>query len=83
LSDIALISDYTSIEGRKIELEIQNNSHIRKAVFLFDLNKKFICRYDGVMAASKNLNISHDIIKKYSLQNKPYKGFIFSYEKLI
>lgn len=83
LSDIPLISDYTSTEGRNIELEIKNNIHIKKAVFLFDLNKKFIRKYDGVMTASKELNMSHAIIKKYSLQNKPYKGFIFSYEKLI
>ena len=83
LSDIPLISDYTSTEGRNIELEIKNNSHIRKAVFLHDLDKNFIRKYDGRMFASKELNISHNIIKKYLLLNKPYKGYIFSYNKLI
>lgn len=83
LSDIPLIFDYTSTEGRNVELEIQNSSHIRKAVFLYDLNQNFICKYDGVMSASKELKISHNTIKKCLLLNIPYKKYIFSYNKLI
>jgi hypothetical protein len=33
--------------------------------------------------SKRELNISHDIIKKkYALTNKPYKEYIFSYERL-
>jgi hypothetical protein len=31
---------------------------------------------------AKEFNINHDIVKKYALINKPYKGYIFSYERL-
>jgi hypothetical protein len=34
------------------------------------------------MHARKNLNISHETIKKHALLNKPYKGYIFSYDRL-
>jgi len=34
------------------------------------------------MQAQKELNINHDIIKKYALLNTPYKEYIFSYERL-
>lgn len=30
----------------------------------------------------KEFNIKHDIVKKYAFLNKPYKGYIFSYERL-
>jgi hypothetical protein len=32
--------------------------------------------------AQRELNINHDIIKKYALLNMPYEGYIFSYERL-
>lgn len=64
-------------------LGIKNSSHIRKAVFLFKEDKEYIRQYDGVVNASKELNISPGIIKKYAKINKPYKGYIFSYERLL
>ena len=83
IADVPLILDYSSIKGDIIISQIKNSSHIRKAVFLFNVNKEFIRRYDGVIIASKELNISHEIIKKYALLNKPYKGYIFSYHRLL
>lgn len=63
-------------------LEISNNSHIKKAVFVYDVNKNLIGKFEGVMHVREELNISHETIKKYALLNKPYKGYIFSYERL-
>jgi hypothetical protein len=77
LSGTPLISNWTSIESKSLTLEIKNNSYI----FVYSINKEFIRKFDGVMHAQKELNISHDIIKKYTLLNKPYKGYIFSYER--
>jgi len=82
LSDVPLISSWTSTESQALVREIKNNSHIRKAIFVYNINKEFIQKFDGVTHAQKELNINHDIIKKYALENKPYKGFIFSYERL-
>jgi group I intron endonuclease len=82
LTDSPLISNWSSKESNNIILEIINNSQIKKAIFVYKTNKEFIYKFEGVTHAQKELNINHDIIKKYALLNTPYKGYIFSYEKL-
>jgi group I intron endonuclease len=82
LADKPLISNWISIECKNLIIEIINNSHIKKAIFVYNINKEFIRKFDGVMHAQRELNISHVIIKKYALLNVPYKGYIFSYETL-
>nr|YP_010218719.1 hypothetical protein LK370_mgp104 [Morchella brunnea]UBU98556.1 hypothetical protein [Morchella brunnea] len=82
LTDTPLISDWTSIESNNLTLEIINNSQIKKAIFVYNINKEFIRKFEGVTHAQRELNINHDIIKKYALLNKPYEGYIFSYERL-
>jgi hypothetical protein len=62
---------------------MNNNSHIRKAVFIYDVNRNFIGKYDGVMEAQRALNISHSTIKNYAKIGGVYKGYIFSYERLV
>jgi len=62
---------------------MNNNSHILKPVFVYDTDRNFLGRYDGVMAAQKALNISHCTIKNYGKIGGVYKGYIFSYERLI
>jgi group I intron endonuclease len=83
LNDIPLIKDWNSIESNKLIYEIKTNSKIKKAIFVYNLNKEFICKFDGVTQAEKNLNINHDIIKKYAILNIPYGNYIFSYERLL
>jgi ribosomal protein L19 len=61
---------------------MKNSSHIRKAIFLFNSQKEFIRRYDGILIASKELGISHTIIQKNIELQTPYKGYFFSYERL-
>jgi group I intron endonuclease len=82
LTESPLISNWSSKESNNIILEFINNSHIKKAIFVYKTNKEFICKFEGVTHAQKKLNINHDIIKKYVLLNTPYKGYIFSYERL-
>lgn len=82
LSDTPLISNWTSIESQTLVLDIKNSAHIKKAIFVYNIRKEFILKFDGVMHAKRELNISHEIIKKYALINKPYKDYIFSYERL-
>ena len=57
-------------------------SHIKKAIFVYNIKKEFIKKFEGVTHAQKELNINHDTIKRFVLLNKPYKGYIFSYERL-
>lgn len=83
LNDTPIISDWSSKECDNLVLDINNNSHIRKAVFVYDTNRKFIGKYDGVTNAQKALNINHSTIKKYPRLDGVYIGYIFSYERLI
>ena len=52
-------------------------------MFLYDMNKEFIQRFDGVVQAAKELNMGRATIKRYALQDAPYKGYFFRYERLI
>lgn len=83
ISDAPLLTEWTSKECYKLILDINNNSHIRKAVFVYDVNKNFICKYDGVTDAQRSLNINHSIIKKYAKVGGSYNGYIFNYERFI
>ena len=80
LIDVPLISNWCS--AKDLITEIIDNSHIKKAIFVYNSNKEFIRKFEGVTHAQKELNINHDVIKKHALLNIPYNGYIFSYERL-
>nr|YP_010164165.1 GIY-YIG endonuclease [Metarhizium album]QRK27486.1 GIY-YIG endonuclease [Metarhizium album] len=82
IEDKPKITNWDSLESEKIVKSINNNSHIRRAVFVYDINKNFICKYSGVMETQKALNINHSTIKKYAKIEGTYNGYIFSYERL-
>ena len=82
INDIPLIDNWTKDEANKLVLEMNNNSHIKKAVFVYDTNRKFIAKYDGVTIAQKELNISHTTIRRCADLGDTYKGYIFSFERL-
>ena len=82
ISDIPFIPNWTLKECEELILNINNNSHIRKAVFVYDINKNFICKYEGVTDAQRALNINHSTIKKYAKLGGIYNDYIFSYERL-
>ena len=83
ISDTPIISSWSSKECEDLVNEIKFNSHIKKAVFVYNANRKFICKYEGVTDAQKALNINHSTIKKYAKVSGIYNGYIFSYERLI
>ena len=86
ISDTPLITEWISKECDKLILDINNNSHIRKAVFVTtdDVNKNLIRNfsYDGVTDAQRGLNINHSTIKNYAKVGGSFKGYIFNYERL-
>ena len=60
--------------------KLKGKKHIRKSVFVTK-DGKFLCEYEGIMAASKDLKIGHDTIKK-NIENKTtYKRYRFSYHR--
>lgn len=83
IDNTPIISNWTSKECKELILNINNQSHIRKAVFVYDGNRKFICKYEGVMKAQQALKINHSNIKKTAKIGGTYNGYIFSYERLL
>jgi len=64
---------------------MNNNSKIKKAIFVYNTNKEFLCKFEGVTQASKELNMNHCLIKNNACLagNASIKGYIFSYDRLI
>lgn len=83
ISDTPLIYHWDSKECEELILNVNNQSHIRKAVFVYDANKNLICKYEGVTKAQQALNINHSIIKRNAKIGGTYNGYIFSYERLM
>lgn len=83
ISDTPLISHWHSKQCEQLVEEINKNSHIRKAVFVYDINRNFLRKYEGVMDAQRALKISHCTIKNYAKVGGAYLGYIFSYERLV
>jgi group I intron endonuclease len=82
ISDEPEIMNWYSKECYELIDKINRNSYIKKAVFVYDINKKFIRKFDGVTDAQKTLKINHSVIKKYANLTSEYNGYIFSYERL-
>lgn len=82
IEDNPSIDKWTNKESDNLIYNIINNKHIKKAVFVYDLNYKLLNKYDGVMSAQRALNISHCTIKKHAKINSKYNNYIFSYELL-
>jgi group I intron endonuclease len=76
------LMDWQSKECEQLIVVMNNQREIKKAVFVYDANKKFITKYEGVTKAEKELNINHSTIKKYAKVGGLYNGYIFSYERL-
>ena len=83
ISDAPLISHWHSKECEQLVEEMNKSSHIKKAVFVYDINKNFIGKFEGVMDAQRTLKVSHYIIKNYAKVGGTYKEYIFSYERLV
>jgi hypothetical protein len=82
IEDKPKISNWESNDCKILIENINNNSHIRKAIFVYDKNLNCINKYDGVTLAAKALNLNHLTIKTSALSKKIYNGYLFSYERL-
>ena len=83
-SDNNLTAKYLSYHScEDLINEMIVNSSIKKALFLFDSDKKFIRKYSGIMEAEKDLGIRHEELKKDANLKKELNGYIFSYHRLV
>ena len=82
LTDTPLIFDRHSKKCNELISNINNKSHVRKAVFVYDTCKILIGKYEGLKEAERAFKINHSIIKKYAHLGGIYKGYLFSYERL-
>lgn len=82
ISNTPVITDWNSEECKKLVSTMNKNNNIRKAIFVYDLDKNFVHKYEGVTHAQRVLNINHCTIKKYANLGGTYDKYIFSYERL-
>lgn len=76
------LMEVPSLEYDNLIAQIKSQKHIKKAIFVFKDNQ-FVCKYNGIMSAEKALKISHDTIKKVVNKNISYKGYTFSYHRVL
>lgn len=77
MTDTPLIPNWSSKESNNLILDIINNSNIKKAIFVYNSNKEFIRKFEGVTHAQKELNISHEIIKKICVTKYTIQRVLF------
>lgn len=82
ISDKPSINNWNNKDSEELILDIINSDNIKKAIFVYNINKEFLYKYDGVTKAQKSLNINHSIIKKYAELTGTYNNYIFSYHRL-
>ncbi len=51
--DKPLYSDWNSNSVNNLILDILNSSHIKKSIFVYNLKKEFICKFEGVTQCQK------------------------------
>lgn len=75
---------YSSYLNCSILIEdIKINISIKQPIFVFDKDKNFICKFDGILLTESELGIIHEIIKKHAISKLPYNNYIFSYHRLL
>ena len=82
IEDKPIISNWESDDCKILIDNINNNSHIKKAIFVYDKHLNFIDKYDGVTVAAKALKLNHLTVKTSALNKEIYNGYLFSYERL-
>lgn len=82
ISDAPLISNINSSKCEVLVKAMLSSKHVLKAIFVYDKDKEFFRKYDGVTEAGRAYSMSHETVKKYAISGIPYKDKLFSYERL-
>lgn len=81
LEDTPKYSSYLNCS--KLIEDIKKNILIKQPIFVFDKDKNFIRKFDGIKLAELELGIRHEVIKKHVISHLPYNNYIFSYHRLL
>lgn len=83
INDKPKLNLWNSEEGEELMQVIINNKHIEKSIFVYDMDKNLMNKYDDIVQAGIDININPITIKKYAELNDIYKErYYFSYERL-
>jgi hypothetical protein len=83
IDDYPQLKHWNTIEGEQVAKEIKDKINVKKGIFVYDKDKKFISRHDGVTETGKAYNLNHLTIKKYAEVNGLHKsGHYFCFERL-
>jgi len=83
ISDTPTIRHWNTIEGECLAKKIADTIKVKKGIFVYDKNKKFLSKHTGVTEASKIYKLSHLTIKKIASVNGLHdSGYYFCYERL-
>ena len=83
IDDSPIIKSWLSEEGSLLFKNISESRIIKKGVFVYDANKKFLGRYEGVTQVSKIYKVSHLTVRKCANFNLLHStGYYFCYERL-
>lgn len=82
-NDVPLITDMNSLEYKNLIKDIQSNSHILKAIFVFNSKGEFLFQFDGIVEADPKGDISHETIKLYLDTGRVYNNYLFSSHRVL
>lgn len=83
LEDVPKINNWENNSETPLLIDdMLKNRHVKRAVYVYDKNKNFINKYDGVTDAQRALNIGQATIKKYAEVRAVYKDYIFSFDRI-
>lgn len=83
INDSPRLKVWYSSESKLLCKEICDSLKIKKGIFVYDNDKKYINKYDGVTHVSKEFNVNHLTVKKCAELNLLYNNtYYFCYERL-
>lgn len=83
IDNTPIIKHWNTIEGENLVKEIRDSVKIKKRVFVYDKDKKFLTKHAGVTEAGKVYKLSYLTIKKCANVNGYHKsGHYFCFERL-
>ncbi len=82
IDDYPVIKNWLSEEGSLLFGNISKSRIIKKGIFVYDANKNFLGKYEGVTQVSKIYNVNHLTVRKCANLNLLHKGYYFCYERL-
>lgn len=83
IDDTPKIKNWNTIQGEDLAKKMRDDIKIKKGVFVYDKNRKFLTKHTGVTEAGKVYKLSYLTIRKHaSLNTYHNSGHYFCFERL-